>query len=79
MTEQVILEPLFSVKRLTPEEAFSLISARLKKMKSVETKSYNITNDDQRFELVRQVLNKELTIKEVNHKVSHCRQPSITA
>lgn len=66
MTEEVTLEPFFIIKRLTPDEAVEILNARAKKAKLGDTKSYNITNDDQRFELVRRVLNKELTIKEVS-------------
>ena len=65
MTEREIIEPFFSIKRLSPEDATHLIATRLKKTRLSETKSYNITNDNQRYELVRRVLNKELSLKNV--------------
>ena len=65
MTAQESIEPFFVIKRLSPEEASVLLTARLKRAKHVMPKSYNITNDDQRYELVRRVLARELTIKEV--------------
>ncbi len=61
-----VMEPAFKIKRLTPDEALGILSSWTKRECVQEApKSYNITNDDQRYELVRRVLAKELTIKEV--------------
>ena len=68
MTERDINEPFFSIKRLSPEDATRLIATRLKKARLSSTKSYNITSDDQRYELVRRVLDKELSLKEVRFR-----------
>ena len=67
MTMKEVFEPFFVIRRLSPEDATMMLATRLKKDKSSKPKSYNITNDDQRYELVRRVLAKELTIKEVSH------------
>jgi len=70
MSEELKLEEIFCVKRLAPEEAFDVMKTALckKDCSSLALKSYNITNDEQRFELIRRVLGKELTIKEVLKK-----------
>jgi hypothetical protein len=66
MTAKEINEPFFVVRRLTPEEVTVMLAARLRQDKMSKPKAYNITSDEQRFELVRRVLAKELTIKEVS-------------
>jgi len=66
MTAKEAIEPLFVIRRLSPEEAMHVLMAKLKKVNLGKPKSYNITSDDQRYELVRRVLAKELTIKEVS-------------
>ncbi len=65
MTEQKSFESPFLVKRLAPDDAVSILCVWLRRTRNTKPKSYNITSDDQRFELVRRVLDKELTIKEV--------------
>ena len=65
MSEELKLEEVFCVKRMTPEEAFNVLKTAFIKKDCNSLKSYNITNDEQRFELIRRVLGKELTIKEV--------------
>jgi len=59
------LKPTFTIRRMSPEDTLDLINTWNDQMNEDEPKSYNITNDEQRYELVRQVLSKELTIKEV--------------
>ena len=78
MIAKEILEPFFVIRRLSPEEATFMMASRLKREKMSKPKSYNITSDDQRYELVRRVLAKELTIKEVSHENNDHRLLSIT-
>jgi hypothetical protein len=58
-------DQIFTVKRLSPEKVISILEERAKKARRAIPRSYNITNDSQRFEFLMKVLNKELTIKEV--------------
>ena len=67
MIEEKKGEQVFTVKRLCPEDVNRLLKTYWKKKTNLATKSYNVTNDSQRFELVRVVLSKEMTIKEVIH------------
>lgn len=60
--------PFFSVKRKSPEETIRLLSSLTRSKLSLVSKSYNVTNDEQRYELIRRVLAKELTIKKVLSK-----------
>ena len=64
--EVISAEPAFKVKRLDPETALDVLNSWLRQASLQESKSYNITNDDQRYELVRRILAKEITIKEVS-------------
>ena len=67
MTNKEVFEPFFVIQRLSPEEASLVLASKLKGLKQNKHKSYNVTNDEMRYELVRRVLAKELTIKEVSH------------
>ena len=62
-TEQ---KPIFVIKRYTLEELQS--NERTFQFKTIKrpSKSYQTTNDDQRFNFVQKILKKELTIREVN-------------
>lgn len=66
MIQQTSL-PFFTIKRKTPEASLQLLMHFAKHKNNPNTKSYNVTNDDQRYELIRRVLAKELTIKKVLH------------
>ena len=65
MLEEKKGEQVFTVKRLCPDDVNRLLKAYWKKRTNLATKSYNVTSDSQRFELVRLVLSKEMTIKKV--------------
>ena len=54
----------FTVRRLSPEEAMNILKTFDKWKETTPVKSYNITSDGQRFELIRRVVAKEITIKE---------------
>jgi hypothetical protein len=58
-------EEVFNIKRLNPEEIAPILKSYRKRKAQVQAKDYNITNDSQRFELVRIVLGREMTIKDV--------------
>jgi len=77
MLEKEKKPEIFTVKRLSPEKVLSLLEARDKKAKHAQPRSYNITNDSQRFEFLHKVLNKELTIKEVKFELHLLGCPNI--
>lgn len=55
----------FSIKRYTPEEVIAKLSSIYGGRRKLTKKSYNLTNDQQRLDLIQSVFDKELTIKEV--------------
>ena len=58
-------DEIFTIRRLSPEDAIKLKRQWRDKVVKV-AKSYMITNDAQRFELLDLVLNKQTTIKEAS-------------
>lgn len=58
------LQPTFLIKRLIPTEAITLLRSWTKEKNPLPLKSYEITTDEQRFNLIRRVKARELTIKE---------------
>lgn len=64
MREGQSREPAFVVKRLSPDAVYALHQSWAAQRQFGATRSYNVTTDDQRFELVRRVLSRELSIKE---------------
>ena len=65
MFEENKYDRVFNIKRLKPEEVQTILKCQRKKKAMLLAKSYNITSDNQRFELVKLVLSKEMIIKEV--------------
>lgn len=59
-----IVKP-FYIKRYSPEELLNIMTKRNYGAIKLPSRSYQITNDDQRFWLVKKVLSGELTISEV--------------
>ena len=59
----MIKEINFSVKRLSIHEAESLRSSWLKPQKTIQ-RSYKITNDEQRYQFLYKVINKEMSVTE---------------
>ncbi len=57
--------PDFCVKRLSPEQAVQLWRIRAKRAKLSAPRTYNVTNDDLRYQFLQKVLSKELSVKEV--------------
>jgi hypothetical protein len=58
-------DTIFAIRRVTPEEALRLNQACRENGRKIP-KSYTITNDGQRFELLDRVLNQKATIKEAS-------------
>eukprot|EP00826_Nyctotherus_ovalis_P015938 TRINITY_DN14574_c0_g2_i1.p1 TRINITY_DN14574_c0_g2~~TRINITY_DN14574_c0_g2_i1.p1 ORF type:complete len:118 (-),score=10.94 TRINITY_DN14574_c0_g2_i1:410-763(-) len=65
MTKEMQL-PMFTIERKSPEKMLQLLTSLARANDSRSQKSYNVTNDEQCYELVRRVLAKELTIKKVS-------------
>ena len=59
------LSPVFNIKRLTPNNAVSMLKKMHNKKILKSTRGYKMTSDDQRFKLIQQVLDKELSLKDV--------------
>eukprot|EP00826_Nyctotherus_ovalis_P046574 TRINITY_DN5278_c0_g1_i20.p2 TRINITY_DN5278_c0_g1~~TRINITY_DN5278_c0_g1_i20.p2 ORF type:complete len:139 (+),score=30.11 TRINITY_DN5278_c0_g1_i20:331-747(+) len=57
------MENTFAIKRLTPEDADALRKSWIHPQKSIQ-RSYKITNDEQRYEFLRRVIHKEMTVSE---------------
>ena len=62
---------IFEIKREEPDNA----GISLKVSGFRPRTEYNLTNDEQRFNLIQQVLNKEHTIKEVTVFINQFRLP----
>ncbi len=60
----MITNPSFAIKRLSPEEAAPIQIAWLRAKRKAIQRSYNITTDDQRYQLLHKVLSKEMTVSE---------------
>ena len=78
MTEEGVVEQIFVIKRLLPKSIIGHSNGLATSGRRIPNKSYEITNDSQRYHFVEKVLSKELTIREVLFG-STCRQlgPSI--
>ena len=62
MTPQQGFEKIFNVTHLSHEEVFDIIEARKSRER---VKAYHLTNNDERYELLKSVITKETTMKEV--------------
>ena len=65
MIDSLGSEVPFSVKRMQPEEAASLLYTENVSEDVALSKSYNVKSDEERFSFLEKVLSKELSLKEV--------------
>ncbi len=60
------VEPPFAIRRLSPDETVTMWRARLKTARMAKPRTYNVTNDDLRYQFLQRVLSKELSVKQAS-------------
>ena len=65
MLKDPISQPIFIIKRHSPEEVIAQMTLIYKKKRKLNKRSYNVTNDQQRYAIIQRVSCKDLNIREV--------------